>query len=60
MVHDQTTEVYLIDQVKCEIPKLKYKETISEIMDNVVPENQEFWRNWQRFGPSKDTVIVSR
>ena len=28
-------------------------------MDNVVPENQEFGRNWQRIGPSKDTAIVS-
>ena len=33
---------------------------ISETVDNVVPENQEFERNWQRIGPSKDTTIVSR
>ena len=33
---------------------------ISETVDNVVVENQEFGRNWQRIGPSKDTAIVSR
>ena len=33
---------------------------ISETVDNVVPENQEFERNWQRIGPSEDTTIVSR
>ena len=33
---------------------------ISETVANVVLENQEFGRNWQRIGPSKDTAIVSR
>ena len=33
---------------------------ISETVANVVLENQEFGRDWQRIGPSKDTAIVSR
>ena len=37
------------------------KDNISETVDNVVLENnQEFGRNWQRIGPSKDTAVVSR
>ena len=35
------------------------EDNVSETVDNVVPENQEFGRNWQRIGPSKDTAIVS-
>ena len=35
------------------------EDNVSETVDNVVPENQEFERNWQRIGPSKDTAIVS-
>ena len=37
------------------------KDNISETVDNVVLENnQQFGRNWQRIGASKDTAIVSR
>ena len=36
------------------------EDNISETVDNVVLENQEFGRNWQHIGPSKDTAIVSR
>ena len=36
------------------------EDNISKTVDNVVPENQEFGRNWQRIGARKDTAIVSR
>ncbi|KAK1124127.1 hypothetical protein K0M31_007151 [Melipona bicolor] len=58
----QTTEVYQIVTLnsKCKIPKTKCKKNISETVGNIVPENQESGRNWQRIGSSKDTAIVSR
>ena len=36
------------------------EDNVSETVDNVVPENQEFGRNWQRIEASNDTTIVSR
>ena len=47
----QTTEVYQNSDAEPQMQDSKVEiqgDNISETVDNVVPENQEFGRNWQR------------